>query len=103
MFTANVHNSPLGEHYFPTKEFILEIELNGRLRFDDLLSEIYHTFGIVYRILSANIEYYGEKNLGSVQLLIQANHEQNQNLEYFLNRKGILNISVENFSKRSAV
>jgi len=86
----------------PTKkELVLEIELNGRLRFDYLLNIIYQQFAIPYKIISADIEFYGDKNFGNVQLHIEADIEQHEQLEYYLNRNQILNTFILNLNKKA--
>ncbi|MCU7615195.1 cysteine methyltransferase [Chryseobacterium sp. GMJ5] len=77
------------------KELILEVELNGKVKFDHLLHVIYQQMGICYRVLSANVEYVNGNNFGSFQLYINATHEESQELEFFLNTHKLLNTTVE--------
>lgn len=80
---------------FLKKEMILEVELNGKMKFDHLLDAIYRQMGICYRVLSANVEYMNGSNFGSFQLYINATQEEFQHLEYFLNKNKLLNTTVE--------
>jgi len=77
------------------KDLIIEVELNGKIKFDDLLNAIYQQMGICYKVLSANVEYENGVNFGSFQLRITVNTEEFQQLEFFLNRNKLINTSVE--------
>lgn len=79
----------------PKKELILEIELNGKMKFEQLLNIIYNQFGICHRVLSANVEYVQGRSFGSVQLYINANSEDCRELELYLNKNKLLNTTVE--------
>lgn len=46
------------------KEITLEIELNGKIRFDMLLYTIYNHYNITYKIVHAHIEYLDGNILG---------------------------------------
>lgn len=77
------------------KELILEIELNGKMKFEHLMNTIYSQFGISHRVLSANVEYVNGNSFGSVQLYINVNSEDFQQLEFYLNKNKLLNTAVE--------
>lgn len=77
------------------KEFVIEIELNGKVKFNDLLNSIYMEMGICYKVLSAKIEYSNGADFGSFQLHIVANSEEYKRLEFFLNKNKLLNTTVE--------
>jgi ABC-type methionine transport system ATPase subunit len=79
----------------PKKELIVEIELNGKMKFEHLMNTIYNQFGICHRVLSANVEYMNGNSFGSVQLYINVNSEDYQQLEFYLNKNKLLNTSVE--------
>ncbi|KPH12628.1 NIL domain-containing protein [Chryseobacterium sp. ERMR1:04] len=79
----------------PKKELILEIELNGKMKFEHVMNTIYHQFGICHRVLSANVEYVNGYSFGSVQLYINVTSEEYQELEFFLNKNKLLNTTVE--------
>lgn len=79
----------------PKKELILEIELNGKMKFENILNVIYNQFGICHRVLSANVEYIEGRNFGSVQLYINADSDDCRQLEHYLNKNKLLNTSVE--------
>ena len=83
------------------KEFVLEIHLNGKERFDRLLNSIHQDLGILYRILNVDIEFYGGCALGTLRLLVEADVDEFQKLEYYLNNRRILNTSVENIQKKA--
>ncbi|ANF51409.1 cysteine methyltransferase [Chryseobacterium glaciei] len=77
------------------KELILEIELNGKMKFEHLMNTIYNQFGICHKVLSANVEYVNGRSFGSVQLYINVTSEEYQELEFFLNKNKLLNTTVE--------
>ncbi len=77
------------------KDLIIEVELNGKMKFDYLLNEIYLQMGICYTVLSANVEYMNGANFGSFQLHIKANAEESQQLEFFLNKNKLMNTTVD--------
>ncbi|WP_419870001.1 NIL domain-containing protein [Chryseobacterium sp. CT-SW4] len=81
--------------HLPKKELILEIELNGKMKFEHLMNAIYNQFGICHRVLSANVEYVEGRSFGSVQLYINVNSEDYQQLEFYLNKNKLLNTTVE--------
>jgi ABC-type methionine transport system ATPase subunit len=77
------------------KELILEIELNGKMKFEHLMNTIYNQFGICHRVLSANVEYADGRSFGSVQLYININTEDYEQLEFYLNKNKLLSTTVE--------
>jgi ABC-type methionine transport system ATPase subunit len=79
----------------PKKELILEIELNGKMKFEHLMNAIYNQFGICHRVLSANVEYINGNSFGSVQLYINVSTEDYQQLEFYLSKNKLLNTMVE--------
>ncbi|MCS3871243.1 ABC-type methionine transport system ATPase subunit [Chryseobacterium ginsenosidimutans] len=79
----------------PKKELILEVELNGKMKFEHLMNTIYNQFGICHRVLSANVEYVNGRSFGSVQLYINVNSEDFEQLEFYLNKNKLLSTSVE--------
>lgn len=88
-------------HNESSRELLLEIELNGKIALEHLLNTIYGTFGITYRIISAEVEYFSGQNFGNVQLVIQSEKEQHRDLEYFLNRSKVLNTFIEYRNRRA--
>jgi len=79
----------------PKKELILEIELNGKMKFEHLMNTIYNQFGICHRVLSANVEYADGRSFGSVQLYINVNSDDFEELELYLNKNKLLSTTVE--------
>lgn len=77
------------------KELILEVELNGKMKFDYLLNIIYQQMGMCYKVLSADVEYVNGNDFGSFQLYLNATSEDFQQLEFFLNKNKLLNTTVE--------
>ncbi|WP_415328794.1 NIL domain-containing protein [Chryseobacterium sp. MMS23-Vi53] len=79
----------------PKKELILEIELNGKMKFEHLMNAIYNQFGICHKVLSANVEYVDGRSFGPVQLYINVNSEDFEQLEFYLNKNKLLSTTVE--------
>ncbi|WP_374459908.1 NIL domain-containing protein [Chryseobacterium taeanense] len=79
----------------PKKELILEIELNGKMKFENLMNTIYNQFGICHRVLSANVEYVNGQSFGSVQLYINVTSDDFDELEFYLNKNKLLSTTVE--------
>ncbi|KQT23941.1 cysteine methyltransferase [Chryseobacterium sp. Leaf405] len=79
----------------PKKELILEIELNGKMKFESLMNTIYMQFGICHKVLSANVEYMNGRSFGSVQLYINISSEDFEQLEFYLNKNKLLSTTVE--------
>lgn len=74
---------------------ILEIELNGKMKFEQLMNTIYNQFGICHKVLSANVEYVNGRSFGSVQLYINVSSEDYDALEVYLNKNKLLSTTVE--------
>jgi ABC-type methionine transport system ATPase subunit len=79
----------------PKRELILEIELNGKMKFEHLMNTIYNQFGICHRVLSANVEYVNGRSFGSVQLYINVNSEDFEKLEFYLENNKLLSTTIE--------
>lgn len=90
------------ENLQPRKEIILEIELNGKVRFDRILNDIYHELGIVYKIISAEVEFLGDCNFGYLHLQLLVSTSEQEVLQGFLAQHRLLNTSLEPI-KRKAV
>ena len=79
----------------PKKEWILEIELNGKMKFEHLMNTIYQQFGICHKVLSANVEYVEGRSFGAVQLYINLSSEDFKQLEFYLDKNKLLSTTVE--------
>lgn len=63
---------------------LVEIQLNGEIPFDELLSIIYDEFNISYKLLKADVEYLGKSNFGKLLLHLKGSTvENNTIIEYF--------------------
>ncbi len=78
----------------PRKELILEIELNGKMKFEHLMHAIYRQFGICHKVLSANVEYINGRSFGTVQLYLNVCPDDFEQLEFYLNKNKLLNTTV---------
>lgn len=94
MIAPNLQALPKNVHLIK-KDLIIEVELNGKMKFDHLLNAIYQQMGMCYRVLSANVEYMNGANFGSFQLHVNATTEESQELEFFLNKNKLLNTTVD--------
>ncbi|MGE4512414.1 MAG: NIL domain-containing protein [Chryseobacterium sp.] len=79
----------------PKRELVLEVELNGKMKFEQLMNTIYNQFGICHRVLSANVEYVNGQSFGSVQLYINVTSDDFDELEFYLNKNKLLSTTVE--------
>lgn len=80
---------------FIQKEFVIEIELNGKMKFEHLLDCIHMQMGISYKVLCANVEYKNGANFGSCQLYLKVTAEEYSQLEFFLNKNKLLHTTIE--------
>lgn len=96
MIAPNVNMQILNSKIsLPKKELILEIELNGKMKLEQLMNTIYNQFGICHRVLSANVGYVNGRSFGSVQLYINVSSEDYDALELYLNKNKLLSTTVE--------
>lgn len=77
------------------KDIILEVDLNGKIRFDILLYTIYNQLGIIYKILSADLEYINGNNFGNIQLQLKVNNDSLENLENYLQQYKLVNSRID--------
>lgn len=93
-----------GKTFFPksTKEIILEIELNGKIRFDILLYTIYNHYNVSYKIVNANIEYLNGSNFGNVKLLLNISQDQIEKIENYLREYKLLSSRIDVLQKKEA-
>lgn len=64
---------------------LVEIELNGNISFEKLLSVVYSDYKIPYRLITANVEYLGKAHFGKLLLYLQGNSDENQKaIQYFI-------------------
>jgi len=85
------------------KEIILEIELNGKIRFDLLLYTVYNHFGIIYKIINAELEYINGNNFGNVRLLLKVDNDSLSELENYLQKNRLVNSKIEVLQKKEAI
>ncbi|WP_312765066.1 NIL domain-containing protein [Epilithonimonas sp.] len=93
-----------GKTFFPksTKQIILEIELNGKIRFDILLYTIYNHYNVSYKIVNANIEYLNGSNFGQVKLLLNITQDQIEKIENYLREYKLLSSRIDVLQKKEA-
>lgn len=93
-----------GNNFLPktTREIILEIELNGKIRFDILLYTIYNQYNVSYKIVNANIEYLNGSNFGNVKLLLNITQDQINKIEKYLGEYRLLSSRIDVLQKKEA-
>lgn len=63
---------------------LVEVQLNGEIAFEELLSIIYDEYNISYKLLKADVEYLGKSNFGKLLLHLKGSTvENNTIIEYF--------------------
>lgn len=70
---------------------LLEIELNGNIPFEKLLSVLYSNYKIPYRLIKANVEYLGKANFGKLLLHLQGSLEENTKAIQYFNQNNLQN------------
>lgn len=70
---------------------LLEIELNGNIPFEKLLSVLYSDYKIPYRLIKANVEYLGKANFGKLLLHLQGSLEENTKAIQYFNQNNLQN------------
>ncbi|MGL6126875.1 methionine ABC transporter ATP-binding protein [Chryseobacterium artocarpi] len=70
---------------------LVEIELNENLSVEQILSALYNEHKIPYKLLKADVEYFGNSNFGKLLLQLQGEAEENQKAIYYFNQNKIQN------------
>ncbi|SIS57806.1 D-methionine transport system ATP-binding protein [Chryseobacterium ureilyticum] len=70
---------------------LVEIELNENLSVEQILSALYNEHKIPYKLLKADVEYFGNSNFGKLLLQLQGETEENQKAIYYFNQNKIQN------------
>jgi len=70
---------------------LVEIELNGNIPFEELLSVVYSDYKIPYKLITADVEYMGKANFGKMLLHLQGNNEENTKAIQYFNQNNIQN------------
>jgi D-methionine transport system ATP-binding protein len=70
---------------------LIEIELNGNISFEKLLSLMYSDYQIPYKLINADVEYLGKENFGRLLLHLQGSSQENSQIIQYLNQNNILN------------
>jgi ABC-type methionine transport system ATPase subunit len=53
-----------------TSKIIVDITLNGKVAFQEILTALQHQFDGMYKIVTMNIEYLGKYNFGNMVIAI---------------------------------
>lgn len=70
---------------------LVEIELNEKVSVEQILSALYNEHKIPYKLLKADVEYFGNSNFGKLLLQLQGAAEENQKAIYYFNQNKIQN------------
>ena len=70
---------------------LVEIELNENISVEQILSTLYNQYKIPYKLLKADVEYFGDSNFGKLLLQLQGKAEENQQAIYYFNQNKIQN------------
>ncbi len=70
---------------------LIEIELNENISVEQILSALYNQYKIPYKLLKADVEYFGNSNFGKLLLQLQGEAEENQQAIYYFNQNKIQN------------
>lgn len=84
-------SSKLQEHPQADLFPLLEIELNGNIRFEKVLSVVYSDFKIPYKLITADVEYLGKANFGKLLLHLQGSSAENEKAIQYFNHNNIQN------------
>jgi len=85
-FISRLQKEPK-EGLFP----LVEIELNENISVEQILSTLYNQYKIPYKLLKADVEYFGDSNFGKLLLQLQGETEENQQAIYYFNQNKIQN------------
>ncbi|HYK77007.1 MAG TPA: ATP-binding cassette domain-containing protein [Daejeonella sp.] len=70
---------------------LVEIELNGNISFEKLLSVVYSDYKIPYKLITADVEFLGKAHFGKLLLQLQGNSDENQQAIQYFNQNNIQN------------
>ncbi|MBP2616676.1 methionine ABC transporter ATP-binding protein [Chryseobacterium jejuense] len=70
---------------------LVEVELNEKISVEQILSMLYNEHKIPYKLLKADVEYFGNSNFGKLLLQLQGEAEENQKAIYYFNQNKIQN------------
>ncbi len=85
-FNSRLQKEPK-EGLFP----LVEIELNENFSVEQILSALHNQHKIPYKLLKADVEYFGNSNVGKLLLQLQGEEEANQQAIYYFNQNNIQN------------
>jgi D-methionine transport system ATP-binding protein len=70
---------------------LVEVELNGNILFEKLLSVIYSDYKIPYKLITADVEYLGKASFGKLLLHLQGSPVENEKAIRYFNKNNIQN------------
>ncbi|MGN6416851.1 MAG: methionine ABC transporter ATP-binding protein [Pseudobacter sp.] len=67
---------------------LIELELTGNISFDELIDTVYNHYRIPYKLIRADIEYFGKASFGKLLLHLKGSVvDNNKVLQFFQQRK----------------
>ena len=84
------------------KDILLEVDLNGKIRFDVLLFAIYNQLNIPYKIINADLEYINGNNFGNVHPQLKVNSSSVTELDDYLKKYKLVNSKIDVIQKKEA-
>ncbi|NBR13479.1 MAG: ATP-binding cassette domain-containing protein [Flavobacteriales bacterium] len=76
---------------------LLEIQLNGNVKFEAILKLLLNTFKIPHTILKADVEYFGKANFGQILIQLKGNVTENDSLIHYLSSNNV-NHSIKGYA-----
>lgn len=70
---------------------LVEVELNGNIPVEILLSLVHDQYKIPYKLITADVEYLGKANFGKVLLYLQGDAAANEKIIQYFNQNNIQN------------
>lgn len=75
----------VAESTFP----LIELMLNGNISFDELMEMIHNRFKIPYKLIKADIEYWGRVNYGTLLIQLLVNIQDAGEIVQYFRQKNI--------------
>ena len=70
---------------------LIELELTGNITFDELIDTVYNHYKIPYKLIRADIEYFGKASFGKLLLHLKGSVVDNNKVLHFFQQRKIKN------------
>lgn len=74
---------------------ILELELHGNIRFEQLIQTISHHLKTPFKVLKANINNHGKASFGTIKLQLTANKKELEHTLRYFKLNNIKNVILD--------